>query len=183
VSLENWKTLAETVQASITSVAVLVGGIWAYFKLIKGRTFRPRVETGIDANWLGTDGDLGLHVLLRLENIGGAKVRLKREGTGVQISQIAKEQEDAPAETRWQLFRGLDAFISHAWIEPGETIADELLVRLPTIPEVMEVKMRVVLERRARKNIAVQARRIVSPTENAQPHITMQPEERSAKAH
>jgi hypothetical protein len=52
--LESWKTVAEIVQAAITSLAVLVGGIWAYFKLVKGRTFRPRVETGIDAAWLGT---------------------------------------------------------------------------------------------------------------------------------
>jgi hypothetical protein len=39
VPLESWKTLAETVQSAVTSVAVLVGGVWAYFKLIKGRTF------------------------------------------------------------------------------------------------------------------------------------------------
>jgi hypothetical protein len=34
VPLENWKTVAEVIWAAITSVAVLVGGIWAYCKLV-----------------------------------------------------------------------------------------------------------------------------------------------------
>jgi len=185
VSLEDWKTLAETAQAAVTSVAVVLGGIWAYFKLIKGRTFTQRVKTEIDANWLATKGHPGLLVRLRLENIGGAKVRMQREGTGVQISHAAKEQEDAPAETRWQYFRVFDAFATHAWIEPGETIAEELLIRLPVKPELVEVKMRIVLERWARKNTTVQARRIFSTSESTgalQVQTTTQPEEQDGKS-
>jgi hypothetical protein len=89
-------------------------------------------------------------VCLRLENIGGAKVTLQGEGTGVQISHMAKEQENAPAEMRWQHYRVRR--LRHAWIEPGETIADELLMRLPFTPEVMEVKMRMVLNRHIGRN-------------------------------
>jgi hypothetical protein len=160
VSLESWKTVAEIVQAAITSVAVLLGGIWAYFKLVKGRTFRPRVETGIDATRLGIGGHVGLHVCLRLQNIGGSKVRLCREGTGVMISHVADKQPDSPAETQWQQLRVFDAFVKHQWIEPGEPLADELLIRLPTMPEVVEVKMRIVLNRRIWRNTTVEARRI-----------------------
>ena len=46
-----------------------------------------------------------MQVCLRLKNIGGAKVRLQWEGIGVQISHMAKEQEDAPAEMRWRHYR------------------------------------------------------------------------------
>jgi hypothetical protein len=185
VSLEDWKTLAETAQATVTSLAVVLGGIWAYFKLIKGRTFTQRVKAEIDANWLANEGHPGLLVRLRLENIGGAKVRMQRAGTGVQISHIAKEQEDAPSETRWQYFRVFDAFVTHAWIEPGETIADELLIRLPVNPELVEVKMRIVLERWARKNTTVQARRISRQARALgalQVQRTTQPEEHDDRA-
>jgi hypothetical protein len=67
---------------------------------------------------------------------------------------------------RWEHFRVFDAFVAHTWIEPGEMIADELLIHLPIKPEVMEVKMRLVLARWGRKNIASQARRIFSPAES-----------------
>jgi hypothetical protein len=190
VSLETWKTVAEIVQAAITSGAVVVGSVWAYFKFIKGRTFRPRVNPEIDAAWLGTEGGLGLHVLLRLENIGGTKVGLGKRGTGVQISHVAKEQDDAPADTQWELSRGFDAFATHEWIEPGETITDELLIRVPTKHEVMEVKMRILLKRWGR-NITVQKRRIISLTEivsttgarPAQAQITTKLEEHDGKVH
>jgi hypothetical protein len=77
----------------------------------------------------------------------------------VQISHMAEEPEDAPAEMRWRHYRVLDAFVMHAWIEPGETIADEVLMRLPFTPEVMQLKMRIVLNRHMGRNITVQARR------------------------
>jgi hypothetical protein len=45
----------ETVQTALTSGAIVVGGVWTYFKFIKGRTFRPRVNG--QWHWLGTNPD------------------------------------------------------------------------------------------------------------------------------
>lgn len=41
------KTAADVTSNIITSAAVLVGGIWAYFKFIKGRTFAHRAELDV----------------------------------------------------------------------------------------------------------------------------------------
>lgn len=80
-------------------------------------------------------------------------------GTGVQISYMAKEQEDAQAEMRWRHYRVFDAFVTHAWIEPRGNHRDEVLMRLPFTPEVMQLTMRIVLNRHIGRNITVQARR------------------------
>jgi hypothetical protein len=102
VPLENWKTVAEVIRAAITSVAVLVGGIWAYFKLVKGPHLQITCRDW-DRCLSARNGDhLSLQVCLRLETIGGAKVRLQWEGVGVQLSHMAIEQEDSPAEMRWR---------------------------------------------------------------------------------
>jgi hypothetical protein len=85
------------------------------------------------------------------------------------ISHLADEQPDSPAETQWQKFRVFDAFVKHEWIEPGEALADDLLIRLPTRPEVMEVKMRIVLDRRMRRNITGEAKRIFWLTDDIGP--------------
>jgi hypothetical protein len=100
-----------------------------------------------------------LQVCLRLRTSAARRSDCSGRAHGVQISHMAKEQEDDPAEMRWRHYRVFDAFVTHAWIEPGETIADEVLMRLPFTPEVMQVKMRIVLNRHIGRSITVQATR------------------------
>lgn len=162
MGLDEWKTLTDILVAVVTTIAVIVGGLWAYFKLIKGRTFRPHVEVGVSAEWLGADGNLGLKVSVQVKNIGAAKVELLQNGTGTRISRIAGVQEDAPAERAWESLGVYEIFLHHEWIEPGETIVDDLLIRLPVRVQVIEVQTRIVLAWRP-DNVVVHSRRICSP--------------------
>lgn len=49
LSLTDTKTWVDIISTSVTTVAVLVGAVWAYFKFAKGRTFRPRVRIDLAA--------------------------------------------------------------------------------------------------------------------------------------
>ena len=80
MSLDELKMLTDIFGTVITTIAVIVGGLWAYFKLIKGRTFRPHVEVGVSAEWLGREGELGLKISVQLKNIGTAKIELLQKG-------------------------------------------------------------------------------------------------------
>ena len=167
--LDDWKTTADIVKAAVTSLAVIAGGSWAYFRFVKGRTFRPHVEAEIiGATWLGTQDRPGrLHVRVQLKNIGAAKVALTQRGTAVKVSRIAEKQLDPPAAMQWNDFdKEYEIFCAHEWIEPGETIADEVLLRLPIEPQVIQVRTRIVLARKLRSNISVVALRIFTPTSN-----------------
>ena len=71
-------------------------------------------------------------------------------GTVVQISHMAKSRKTLR----------LKCDGSTLGLNPGQTIADEVLIRLPFTPEVMQVKMRIVRNRHIGRNITVQATRI-----------------------
>jgi hypothetical protein len=40
--------LIKNIQAAVQALAIIVAGIWAYFKFIKGRVFKARLEPSID---------------------------------------------------------------------------------------------------------------------------------------
>ena len=139
------KDLADIIGTLVTALAVVIGGFWAYFKFIKGRTYRPHVEVKQAGDWLGPDGALGFKATVSLKNIGAAKVELLQKGTGLRISKLADEQPAPPHESSWDSLGVFKIFTKHEWIEPGETITDELLVRLPPDPQTLQVETRLVL--------------------------------------
>lgn len=162
MALVDWATAVETTQAAVTTVAVVVGAIWTYFKFIRGRTFRPHVETKISATWLPktVDDAWPLHVRVQIKNIGQAKVELDPQVTGLYVSRMAAQQVPPPSETQWDDYDvAYDLFASHQWIEPGEVVTDDLLIRLPAREDVIEIKSLVVLRWKP-KNIAIKTRRV-----------------------
>jgi hypothetical protein len=144
-ALAEAKDVADIVGTAVTSIAVVVGAFWAYFKFIKGRTFRPHVEVNQSGEWLGANGALGFKATVSLKNIGAAKVELRQAGTGLRISRLADDQPEPPGESLWESFGVFEIFTKHEWIEPGETVGDELLVRLPLDPQPLQLETRLVL--------------------------------------
>ena len=161
--LTDLTTTAEVVSSAVTTTAVIVAGVWTYFKFIKGRGFRPHLDVATSALWVSDGETFDLEVTLRLKNIGSSKVELIQKGTGIQISRLADNQSPAPAEARWDSIGGVfEVFVKHEWIEPSETIEDELLVRMPCDPQVLQLESRVVLAWK-RENISVHSRRVLTP--------------------
>lgn len=152
---KDWTAAAESF---VTALAVLVGGVWAYYRFVKGRTFRPRVSIEVLGQWRHDDGvqvshswlpfqhqppkATLLHVRIRVTNIGAAKAALKEEGTGVEVSFPNNVQPVLPHSVRWENSLAaaqpqtqgpggmFPVFEGQEWIEPGETISDDLLLDL-----------------------------------------------------
>jgi hypothetical protein len=164
VPLEDLKTITDLVQALVTTVGFVLAGVWTYVKFIKGREFRPHVEITVNADWLGDAGDVGLRLRVQLKNIGTAKVQLTQRGTGVMVSRPADRQPSPPAMTQWTDLGVFEVFTKHEWIEPGETIGDDLLLRLPPPrPQALEIRTRIILT--WRPNIEIQGRHVVAVDE------------------
>lgn len=128
----DWSVTLNNLEKVITSVGFVVGGVWAYIKFFRGRTFRPRLELKTNGKIIRGDLTEWLKVSVQLKNVGLSDVRLKREVTYVDVfllgtSAPAKEVYDAI----WEPASTFLVFQEHGWIEPGETITDELLLQLP----------------------------------------------------
>jgi hypothetical protein len=132
------KTVVDIVGTVVTAVAVAVGGLWAYFKFVKGRTYRPRLEVGMSGRWRQVDGTDLLHARIIVRNIGNSVVTLLQRGTGLRVSVPAADQGTAPAAVAWTVLRVFEILGEHEWIEPGETVSDDVLLNLG-VPEPIPV--------------------------------------------
>ena len=68
-TLDNAKDIADIISSAITVLAVIIGGVWAYFKL-KGRTYRPRVEMQLAGQWWQAEGKFLLQAKVTIKNVG-----------------------------------------------------------------------------------------------------------------
>jgi hypothetical protein len=123
----------------VTAVALTVGGLWAYFKFVKGRTYRPRLEVGMSGQWRQLEGVDLLHARITVRNIGNSVVTLLQRGTGLGVSVPAADQGTAPVAVAWTVLRVFEILGEHEWIEPGEMVSDDVLLNLG-IPEPVPVR-------------------------------------------
>jgi hypothetical protein len=65
-----WVATSGTVSAIITAVGVIIAGGFAYFKFIKGRTFRPRCSIDIDPELITIGESRALQVSVTVRNEG-----------------------------------------------------------------------------------------------------------------
>jgi hypothetical protein len=170
----SFKNLIDSIKSVVTTLAVIVGGIWAYLKFVRGRTYRPRLSVDVAGQWLKLDGAstrrrgivdkiLGrpaadsarsvFQTRIRVTNIGASKVSLKQYGTGLLVSFPARLQPEPPYDFDWDYvpkYRGEDQpqtfeiLKQHAWIEPGETVSDDLLLDLDRSPEIVRLEVHLI---------------------------------------
>jgi hypothetical protein len=160
--LDNVKTVVDILGTAVTAAAVILGGIWAYFKFVKGRTYRPRLGVDLAGEWRLVDGRRLFHARITVENIGASKVTLLQRGTGLRVSVLAQNQPVAPAAATWEHLKVFEILEEHQWIEPGETVSDDLLLNLGILepaPTLLEARLVWKWSKRS-GNIVVMARQV-----------------------
>ena len=174
-----FKDVTGGAQSLITGAGIVVGGCWAYFKFVRGRTFVARLSIELDGEWRTTDGMTVLHVRVNVKNIGASKVAINQYGSGLEIGFPAGEWYHQVTWEKIKLESGTPPFGArqfsvleeHEWIEPGETVSDELLLHLEGVRRslcVLELKLMAAL---SEKNLGQYsdsdtenfARRILAP--------------------
>jgi len=163
-SLSDVKTVVEIFGTLVTAAAVIVGAIWAYYRFIKGRDYRPRLDVAMSGEWLTVDDKRVLLVRVHIKNIGASVVRLQQKGTGLRVDTLVNSNNEQGA-VDWVAGPVYSIFEEHAWIEPNETVEDDVLLRLG-VPhsEPVLLQARLVWERSRREgNIVVNARKVLPP--------------------
>jgi hypothetical protein len=162
-TVDAFQTVTDIAGTLVTSLAIIVGGVWAYFKFVKGRTYRPRLEVDLAGEWHIVNGCQCLRARVAVKNIGASVVTLRQKGTGLRVSVPIDDRQGIPALVEWQSLRVFPIFEEHNWIEPGETIKDDLLLDLAlTEPGLTLLEARLVWAWSKRQgNVAVFARRIL----------------------
>ncbi len=131
-TLEIAHQISGTIHDVIASAAVIIGAVWAYFRFVRFRTLRPRLEFSFE--WSRSDMDDSHSVAIltaKLANKGHTKVQLRKDNNPRCFLKYALIPVSRSAGTVTLLnippsgLEHIDAvFVPHRWIEPGETIDD-----------------------------------------------------------
>jgi hypothetical protein len=126
------------VLSKITTILVLsLGAIGAYYKFLKGRIFRPRLQLDVGGRVIQEGGVVCLLVNLQIKNVGASTVEFSREGTHIKIYSYDPEfYEPITHQAVWQSLDTFRIFEHIGWIESGEQTQDALLIALPHQPQV-----------------------------------------------
>lgn len=145
LTAESFSSVAGGVGDIVTIIAVAVGGYWAYFNFIKGRTYEPRLSVHLSAQWhLLADQTHAIQIRVRVTNIGASKVSLLQRGTAMLLAFPAAEQTHEFDEAVWTYvpldstegFHAFEILTEHRWIEPNETVSDDILITPGCVPTV-----------------------------------------------
>lgn len=126
------------VAEKITTIVVLsLGAIGAYYKFLKGKIFRPRLQLDVGGRVID-DGEVTcLLVNLQLKNVGTSTVEFNRAGTQIKVYYYGADYYDpTPHLAFWQPLRSFRIFENIGWIESGEQTQDAVLIALPRKKEV-----------------------------------------------
>jgi hypothetical protein len=115
----------------VRTAAIVVAGIWAYAKFVKGRVFQPRLETSVRASSQVRDNVITLAISFSAKNVGLSRVDITQDGSGLRVSISEPVTPDAMVAVPWTHKGTYAIFTRHGWIEPGESIFEEKLVSLP----------------------------------------------------
>jgi len=132
--MTNLSYIIDVIQKIISILAIIAGGLFTYYKFIKGRVYRSRLEPDITGEIIQINDIYYLKIIVSIKNIGISKILINKEGTAiskyfnrtiVENTQLNKVEWD---ETKFVSF---DVFIDHSTLESGEYIGDNLLIILP----------------------------------------------------
>lgn len=127
-----WTEVAKGAAAIAQVAALIVGGIWAYFKFIRGRTFSQRLELEVEASLLESGGIKMLRVKISMRNTGLSVLKLSDSVKAVYLYGTASSDWIPSSSIEWSdVLRLAPIFENHQWVEGGETVADEVLVPVP----------------------------------------------------
>lgn len=144
---QNAPSALDQIRAIAEIIGLIVGGLWAYYKFFKGRTFRPRLELAVSGDTWQANALTHLRACIEIKNVGLSKLELSQKGSGLRVfSQTpAQGSSGSPSVVEWQRLMTLPVFEKHKWIEPGETIADETLISIGAVDgRAVKLELRIV---------------------------------------
>lgn len=126
-------SLADIVYHVVAAVALIVGGGWAYFKFIKGRTFQRRLQVVLEGNIEKSPGVMYLIVNSRAQNIGLRELNINAEESALSIFTLSARTDavEEAARSGWELLGVWSVFEDQLLLEPDESIRDPQLLELP----------------------------------------------------
>jgi hypothetical protein len=132
--LTAWKDYADPVQSTLTSIAIVIGGLWTLSQFFSGRFSKPKLTVSHSIEHWPAEEQVILHVVVRVVNVGSVLVRPEQLQVRVQqllpltedVTERLRLGEDPVGPTETEVLWPLLCERYYAWkvpteIEPGES--------------------------------------------------------------
>jgi len=136
----NWartKDFTEAFANVTQTLALIAGGVWAYFKFAKGRTFRDRLSPTLSGKLISIDGSVFLIVTIQLKNVGLSRIAFDQEVSSLAVFEFVPSQTEEILSVKNSLVASLMGFgDTDRYIEPNEVFERQTLIALPHVSSI-----------------------------------------------
>ncbi len=133
----DWTKKLEVIEKFTTILVLGLGGFGAYYKFLRGRIFKPRLQLGTGGKVVRDGAVTCLMVTMQIKNVGVSAVEFNNKGTLINVFSYGPDYyEPEPHLAMWQPVDSFRIFESQEWIESGEIVNDALLIAIPPTRQV-----------------------------------------------
>ncbi len=126
MDIDKWDKLTEM-------VAIIVGGIAAYYRFFKGRIYRGRLELSLAVTEAERDNISYLTVNASIKNIGASRIDIVKDSTAIALySWNSNPPVEEYVSVPWIHQGTFLIFQDHEFLEAGEAAHDQFLVVAPS---------------------------------------------------
>ena len=121
-----------SMQSVVQVFAFLIGGVWAYYKFVKGRSFQDSLSPIVTARFSSIEGAVYLLSSVQIKNVGSTKIDFNHEGSALIVYEYAPSSESEIHTVAEQRLTAFDVFKpNERYIEPSEIIELNRLIAIP----------------------------------------------------
>ncbi len=124
------KDIVDVLAKSITALATILAGGWAYYRFVKGRVFHPRLILTANAKQLRIEATTYLLSTIELSNVGLSKIDI--DAATLRACSLSAEPVPEIAVLPRRLWLDTSrVLLAHTWVEAGEVLKEQNLLTLP----------------------------------------------------
>lgn len=129
---DNLEKGAGTFEHIATIIALGIGGAWAYRRFAQKRDDKPRLELSVTGSLMTHSSLRFLKVLMNVKNVGLVKVDLDRSKSGLDVYTYNLYSPSTELSSiTWTIETTFAVYRRLHWLEPGESVTDQLFINLP----------------------------------------------------
>lgn len=128
-TLADTQSLTDIISKTITAFAVVIGGVWAYFRFRKERTHESNLELTVSGEAVRKDGVIHLRVTVNAKNIGSSKIEIFHPFSAFRVLGCKVDADTEGANiAEWVDFDKWPLLADQEHLEPAEPIVDTHLI-------------------------------------------------------
>lgn len=156
--LSNTQRGADVVQKVVTAGAIVVGGIWAYYKFVRGRIFVSNLELTITGEVTSKDDVINLVATAIVKNIGTGKLEVYHHPLTVMrvLAPRAVSSVRVSEVSEWVSIKTLRLFEDQTHFEPAEPAVDAHLVLVSKHEDYTALKLEVIVVSDEKKDVPLE---------------------------